>query len=127
MWVGSGYSEQVQSYEGLEDKLIPKTQGKRGINTSEFCKEIIFPSANGVLSSIEVMSSSGCELKMNDVDFHEELEHVGGFIIPILDIWIKSMVREVGMDEFIGSCHFWAASTLHGFDKDGVAIIIINN
>ena len=52
MWVDSGYLDQVKSDEGLEKNLIPETQGKIGINTTDFCNEIIFPSANGVLGSI---------------------------------------------------------------------------
>ena len=37
------------------------------------------------------------------------------------------MGSDVSMDDFIGPCHLWADSTLRGFEKDDVDIIIIND
>ena len=107
--------------------MILKTRGKRGINTAEGCNEIIFPSVHFLFRRILEMGSSGCELKSNVVGCHEVLEKVGGFIVNILDCWLKYTGSEVGMYDFIVSCNFCSTSTLHGFNKDGVAIIIIND
>ena len=76
-----GSSDQVQSNEVLGKKVIPKAQGKRGINASEGCNKIIFPSENGTFSSIAAMGSSGCELKSYVVVCHEVIEQVGCFIV----------------------------------------------
>ena len=119
--------EQVQSNEGLGKKLIPKAQGKRGIIAAEGCNEMIFPSATGTFSSITAMGSRGCELKSYYVVRHELLEQVRGFIVYLFELWIKYTGSEASMDDFVDACNFWDASTLYGFDKGGVAVIIKKN
>ena len=54
-------------------KLIPKTEGKSGIDTADGCNEN-FPCVNGTFSSIVTMDSSRCELKSNVFVHHELLE-----------------------------------------------------
>ena len=86
--------------------MIPKGQEKIGINTAEDYNEIIFPSANGMLSSISEMGYSRCELKSNVVVCHEVLDQDGGCIVYILDIWLKPACREVRIYDFVVSCCF---------------------
>ena len=106
--------------------MTPKKQGKRGIDTAEGCNEMIIPSANFLLRSIVAMVSSWCELKSNVIRCHETLEQGRGFIVQFLEFWLKFANHKVGMDDSIVPFHLWGASTIHGFDKDVVAIIIIN-
>jgi hypothetical protein len=89
--------------------------------------EVIFERANGAFGSVSAVDVRWSELVV-DVDAgHELLESGGCFVVELLELWFESALGQESMGSFVGGENFRAGFALHGFNENGVAVVVVKD
>lgn len=98
-----------------------------GISAAESSNEMILECSDGSFGSIALVAVWRDQLVVNVIVSEESLELLGGFIVHLVeDGFLASFFEQV--DEVsVGSDGFTVLSALHGFTKDDVAVIGIQD